>query len=103
MQDLALVNLAADPWGGIFDRRQWHPMWQCTDTSDSLSEETLDRIRERLSCMSDAELEKWGRSAAYMCTPEAHLGKPPRHSYVQQLELGLATPSPSASYTQYPA
>jgi hypothetical protein len=35
--------------------------------------------------MSDWELVRFGKSARYMCTPEANLGKEPRRVFVIQL------------------
>jgi hypothetical protein len=45
----------------------------------------LERLRARLKKMSDPELLRYRRSARYMCTPEANLGKPPRKALVIQL------------------
>ena len=38
----------------------------------------LENVRKRLAKFTDAELMEYGKAARYMCTPEAHLGKPPR-------------------------
>jgi|KBSSwiStaDraftv2_1062776.scaffolds.fasta_scaffold838037_1 hypothetical protein len=38
----------------------------------------VEAFRKRLAKFTDAELIEYGKSARYMCTPEAHLGKPPR-------------------------
>src|SRR6516162_4255612 len=46
----------------------------------------LDQLRARLRAMSDRMLAHWGASAAYMCTPEANFGAPPRQVFVIQLE-----------------
>jgi hypothetical protein len=45
----------------------------------------LDALRARLARMEDRELVAFGRAAAYMCSPEANLGKPPRGSFLIQL------------------
>jgi hypothetical protein len=52
-----------------------------------------DDLRARLARMSDRQLLEFGRAAAYMCTPYANLGKPPRKPFVLQLE---AAPSGAA-------
>ena len=46
----------------------------------------LDQLRARLRARSDRMLAQWGASAAYMCTPEANFGAPPRQVFVVQLE-----------------
>jgi hypothetical protein len=45
----------------------------------------LEVLRERLRRMSDRELLRFGKSARYMCSPEANLGKAPRQAFVVQL------------------
>ena len=50
----------------------------------------LDQLRARLHAMSDPALARWGAAAAYMCTPEANFGAPPRHVFVIQLEEARA-------------
>ena len=35
--------------------------------------------------MTDKELLRFGKSARYMCSPEANLGKEPRKAFVIQL------------------
>ena len=50
----------------------------------------LDQLRARLRAMSDRMLAHWGASAAYMCTPEANFGAPPRQVFVIQLEAARA-------------
>ena len=45
----------------------------------------LEALRERLRRMSDRELLRFGKSARYMCSPEANLGKEPRQAFVIQL------------------
>jgi hypothetical protein len=42
-------------------------------------------LRARLRRMSDRELRRFGKSARYMCSPEANLGKAPRRVFVIQL------------------
>jgi len=46
----------------------------------------LDDLRTRLRKMGDPELLRFGKAAKYMCSPQANLGKPPRRSFVVQLE-----------------
>jgi hypothetical protein len=45
----------------------------------------IEGLRDRLAGMDDATLERFGRSAAYMCSPEANMGRPPRDVFVLQL------------------
>jgi hypothetical protein len=45
----------------------------------------LDALRARLARMNDVALARFGRAAAYMCSPEASLGKPPSEVFVIQL------------------
>ena len=45
----------------------------------------LEALRARLRRMGDRELLRFGKSARYMCTPEANLGKEPRQAFVIQL------------------
>jgi hypothetical protein len=45
----------------------------------------LEEVRERLQKMSDAELIRFGRASAGMCSPEANFGQPPRQVFVKQL------------------
>ena len=45
----------------------------------------LEALRARLRRMSDRELLRFGKSARYMCSPEANLGKKPRQVFVIQL------------------
>jgi hypothetical protein len=40
--------------------------------------------------MSDRALLEFGRAAAYMCTPYANLGQPPRKPFLLQLEAARA-------------
>ena len=45
----------------------------------------LEALRARLRHMSDRELLRFGKSARYMCSLEANLGKQPRQVFVIQL------------------
>jgi len=45
----------------------------------------MEALRARLRHMSDRELLRFGRSARFMCSPEANLGKAPRQVFVVQL------------------
>ena len=45
----------------------------------------LEALRARLRRMSDRELLRFGKSARYMYSPEANLGKEPRKAFVIQL------------------
>ena len=45
----------------------------------------LEALRARLRRMTDRELLRFGKSARYMCSPEANLGKAPRQAFVVQL------------------
>ena len=45
----------------------------------------LEALRTRLRRMSDKALLRFGKSARYMCSPEANLGKEPRKAFVIQL------------------
>ena len=46
----------------------------------------LEKLRDRLRKMSNEELRKFGKAAAYMCTPHANLGKAPAEDFVLQLD-----------------
>jgi hypothetical protein len=46
----------------------------------------LDKLRDRLRKMSNEELRKFGKAAAFMCTSEANLGKTPNQDFVTQLD-----------------
>jgi hypothetical protein len=46
----------------------------------------LDKLRDRLRKMSNEELRKFGKAAAFMCTPAANLGKAPHQDFVSQLD-----------------
>ena len=45
----------------------------------------VNQLRQRLQKMTDDELHEFGKAAAYMCSPKANLGKPPREAFVVQL------------------
>ena len=45
----------------------------------------LEALRARLRRMSDKELLRFGKSARYMCSPEANFGNEPRQAFVIQL------------------
>jgi hypothetical protein len=45
----------------------------------------LEALRAKLRRMSDRELLRFGRSARYMCSPAANIGKEPRKVFVIQL------------------
>jgi hypothetical protein len=45
----------------------------------------MEAFRVRLRRMSDRELLRFGKSARYMCSPAANLGKEPREAFVIQL------------------
>jgi hypothetical protein len=44
----------------------------------------VHQLRRRLQKMTDNELREFGRAAAYMVSPKANLGKPPREAFVVQ-------------------
>lgn len=46
----------------------------------------IQSLQKRLREMSDEKLLQFGRDAKYMCSPYAHLGKPPREVFVIQLK-----------------
>ena len=45
----------------------------------------LEALRARLRHMSERELLRFGKSARYMCSSEANLGREPRQVFVIQL------------------
>jgi hypothetical protein len=45
----------------------------------------VNQLRERLHKMTDDELREFGKAAAYMVSPNANRGKPPREAFVVQL------------------
>jgi hypothetical protein len=50
----------------------------------------IEEVRERLRKMTDAELIRYGRASAGMCSPEANFGEPPRQVFVDQLREARA-------------
>ena len=57
------------------------------DLSHLSTEQPIDfeQLRQRLARMSGTELRRFG-DAARLCSPGANLGKPPRDSFIVQLE-----------------
>ena len=51
------------------------------------SESALDlrALRSRLEAMDRAALVRFGQAAAYMCSPQANMGKQPREAFLLQL------------------
>jgi hypothetical protein len=49
----------------------------------------VEKIRARIQNMTDDQLAEYGRSAKYMTTPKANLGKPPRETFVIQFREAL--------------
>jgi hypothetical protein len=51
------------------------------------SESALDlrALRSRLEAMDRAALVRFGQAAAYMCSPQANMGKEPREAFLVQL------------------
>jgi len=60
-------------------------MWQ-QGLSIAFSELNVEELRVRLQKMSDDQRVKFGKAAAYMCSPKANLGHPPREEFVIQLK-----------------
>ncbi|HXY02017.1 MAG TPA: hypothetical protein VEI49_00490 [Terriglobales bacterium] len=60
-------------------------MWQ-QGPSAAFDELDVTTLRERLRTMSDDQLVKFGKAAAYMCSPKANLGHAPRKEFVVQLD-----------------
>jgi hypothetical protein len=58
--------------------------------SVSFTRVTAEAVRLRLQAMDDDQLRRFGESAAFLCSPEANYGKPPREEFV----LGYFCPSP---------
>jgi hypothetical protein len=58
--------------------------------SGSENEVDLESLRARLRKMNDVELQRFGRAARYMCSPQANMGQPPRKPFVIQLEEARA-------------
>jgi hypothetical protein len=50
----------------------------------------MEQLRRRLRAMTDEELQRFGIAAERMCSSAANLGKPPRESFVIQLEEARA-------------
>ena len=50
----------------------------------------IEKLRERLRKMSDAQLLEFGRAGRQLCSPEANFGKPPREVFVIQLQEARA-------------
>jgi hypothetical protein len=46
----------------------------------------IEKLRERLRKMTDAQLPEFGRAGRQLCSPEANFGKPPREVFVIQLQ-----------------
>ena len=46
----------------------------------------LQELHARLSKMTDAELIRNGKAAASLCDPKGNFGKPPRKTFVIQLD-----------------
>jgi hypothetical protein len=56
----------------------------CTVSREMMAA-NVNELRQRLRKMNDEALVRFGRSAAYLCTPEANHGKAPREAFVFQL------------------
>jgi len=50
----------------------------------------LVSLRARLRKKSEAELQRYMGAAECMCSPHAHVGKPPRQTFVIQLQEARA-------------
>jgi hypothetical protein len=50
----------------------------------------IEQLQARLRKMTDAELRRFGKAAAAMCSPQANFGKPPKKAFVIQLEEARA-------------
>jgi hypothetical protein len=50
----------------------------------------LESLRARLRKISDTELQRYIRAAEGLCSPHAHFGKPPRQTFVIQLQEARA-------------
>jgi len=53
--------------------------------SIGMTEFNVEECRARLRKMTDEELLRSGKNAAYMCSAKATMGKPPREPFVIQL------------------
>jgi len=51
----------------------------------ALIKEDIEKMRQRLGNMSDAELEKFSKDAKFMCSSGANSGSPPRDIFFIQL------------------
>ncbi len=49
-----------------------------------------DEVRTRLRQMSDEQLLRFGKAAAFMCSPRTNFGEPPREAFVIQLREARA-------------
>jgi hypothetical protein len=75
----------------LFSSRFLHPEDPVPNQAIAIQTDTdLEQLRARLRKMTDAELRSFGRSASYMCSPGANLGKPPREAFVVQLREARA-------------
>jgi len=45
----------------------------------------LNALRSRLEAMDNSALVRFGQAAAFMCSPQANMGKQPREAFVVQL------------------
>lgn len=62
------------------------------DLSHLTNDAPIDReqIRARLRKMTDKAVFQFGKDAAFLCRPEQNHGKPPRETFVVQLEEARA-------------
>ncbi len=58
--------------------------------SSSDGDVDVESLRTRLRRMNDQELRRFGRAAKSMCSPHAYFGKPPRQTFVIQLQEARA-------------
>jgi hypothetical protein len=56
-------------------------------TRDTWTEQDTEAKRHRVTRISDDELLRELEASAYMCSPLASWGKPPRQSYLIQREI----------------
>ena len=64
-------------------------MWQ-PSSAIGFAEFDVEALRERLQKMTDDQLVKFGKAAAYMCSPKVNRGRPPREEFVIQLQEARA-------------
>jgi len=64
-------------------------MWQ-PSSSIGFDEFDVEALRVRLQKMTDDQLAKFGKAAAYVCSPAANLGHTPRKEFVIQLDEARA-------------